>query len=226
VSFSVRLATVFSLAVTLSFAVFGTSGAKAHPQDLQMQVQDAQVPLIGTPSPVSSQTATSTDAAQISVQPLHDATIDPALGADAEISRWSAASLEELVDLVPVPATVSPEINCLAGAIYFEAKSESLAGQLAVGRVIVARTTSGRFPSSYCGVVFQHSQFSFIHGGAMPSIDRSSATWHQVIKIALIADRGAWKSPAEGALFFHAARVGPVAGKTRVARIDNHVFYR
>ena len=89
-----------------------------------------------------------------------------------------------------VPASVSPDIDCLAGAIYFEAKSESLAGQLAVGRVIVARTASGHFPSSYCGVVLQHSQFSFVRGGAMPSINRSSRVWQQVVKIALIADRG------------------------------------
>ncbi len=114
----------------------------------------------------------------------------------------------------------------MAGAVYFEARSESLAGQLAVGRVIVARTASGRFPGSYCGVVMQHAQFSFVHGGTMPTINRSSHTWQNAVRIALIAHRGAWKSPAEGALFFHAARVHAVSGKTRIAQIDNHVFYR
>jgi spore germination cell wall hydrolase CwlJ-like protein len=216
-----------SLVATLAFAVFGTSGAKAHPQDLIAQVTDAQGAVAGAASPVidpkSTNPAQPTD---IPVQPLRDATIDPAIATDGDSARSPAASLAELVDLVQIPDTVSPDIACLAGAIYFEAKSESLAGQLAVGRVIVARTASGHFPSSYCGVVFQHSQFSFVRGGAMPTIDRSSRTWRQVVKIALIADRGAWKSPAEGALFFHAARVGPVAGRTRVARIDNHVFYR
>jgi len=221
VSSSVRFASVFSLALTLTFAVVGTSGAKAHPQDLQAQVQDAQVPVAGTPSQVTSQTA---DPSTITVQPLHDVTIDA--GSDADTPKSSAASLGELVDQMAVPASVSPDIDCLAGAIYFEAKSESLAGQLAVGRVIVARTASGHFPSSYCGVVLQHSQFSFVRGGAMPSINRSSRVWQQVVKIALIADRGAWKSPAEGALFFHAARIGAISGKVRVARIDNHVFYR
>jgi len=162
----------------------------------------------------------------IPVQPLHDAVNDPATATEADITSIPAASLPELVDMVPLPTSLSPDIECLAGAVYFEAKSESLDGQLAVGRVIVARTASGRFPSSYCGVVMQHAQFSFVHGGAMPVIDRSSHTWRQAVKIALIAHRGAWKSPAEGALFFHAARVGPVSGKTRVARIDNHVFYR
>ena len=214
---TVRFASAFSLALTLSFAVLGTSGAKAHPQDLP------------TPAQVTLQAA---DPAVMPVQPMHDAlpgsaTGNPAPGnTDAESPRAPATSLAELVDQVTVPASVSPDIDCLAGAIYFEAKSESLAGQLAVGRVIVARTASGHYPNSYCGVVFQHSQFAFVRGGAMPSINRSSRIWQQVVKIALIADRGAWKSPAEGALFFHAARIGAISGKTRVARIDNHVFYR
>ncbi|WP_447415191.1 cell wall hydrolase, partial [Clostridium perfringens] len=40
--------------------------------------------------------------------------------------------------------------RCLAGAIYFEAKGEPLAGQLAVANVIINRTKSGRFPSDVC----------------------------------------------------------------------------
>jgi len=214
VSLPVRLASAFSLALTLTFAVLGASGAKARPQDPQMQVAIAQAP------------ATQAAPTDIPVEPLRDAVIDPAIATEADIATFPAASLPELVDMVPLPASLSPDIECLAGAVYFEAKSESLAGQLAVGRVVVARTASGRFPSSYCGVVLQHAQFSFVRGGTIPVIDRSSRTWHQAVKIALIAHHGAWKSPAEGALFFHAARVGPVAGKTRVARIDNHIFYR
>jgi len=64
----------------------------------------------------------------------------------------------------------SRELECLAGAIYFESKSESLQGQLAVGHVIANRAHSGRFPSSYCGVVFQRSQFSFVRGRSLPPI--------------------------------------------------------
>jgi spore germination cell wall hydrolase CwlJ-like protein len=138
----------------------------------------------------------------------------------------SAASLAELVADTPLPASLSPELECLAGAIYFEARSETLPGQLAVGRVIVARSASGRFPASYCGVVYQPSQFSFIRAKAMPPVNQGSRMWQQAVKIALIADSGTWKSPVEGAMFFHAARVSPAWGKTRMARVDNHVFYR
>ncbi|MET0251927.1 MAG: cell wall hydrolase [Novosphingobium sp.] len=130
------------------------------------------------------------------------------------------------------PATEEPapelsrELNCLAGAIYFEAKSESLEGQLAVGRVVVARSRSGRFPDSYCGVVYQPSQFSFIRGRSMPAIDKSSRNWADAVRMARVADAGSRKSPVEGALFFHAAHVSPGWRLTRLARVDNHVFYR
>ena len=137
-----------------------------------------------------------------------------------------AASLAALVNAQPQNIELSRELNCLAGAIYFEAKSESLPGQLAVGRVIVARSKSGRFPDSYCGVVFQRSQFSFVRGNAMPAIPKASRQWKNAVAIAQIAHAGTWKSPAEGALFFHAAYVSPGWRLTRLARVDNHVFYR
>lgn len=164
------------------------------------------------------------------VQPLPQSA--PVAAADSPAAIDQAAdqdepdSLAELVSDHDEPQALTNELECLAGAIYFEAKGESLAGQLAVGRVIVARTKSGRFPTSYCGVVYQPSQFSFIRGRAMPSINRTSRYWRAAVAIAQIADAGSWRSPVEGALFFHAARVSPNWRLTRIARVDNHVFYR
>jgi N-acetylmuramoyl-L-alanine amidase len=231
VSYPFRLASALGFALSLTLAVFGTTGAKARPQDPQLQVIDARgtSPVVTDPKSVAILAGTTAQSIQDTAS-LQDIAIDPATASagasDADIARSPAASLAELVEAVPVPATLPQDIECMAGAVYFEARSESLAGQLAVGRVIVARTASGRFPGSYCGVVMQHAQFSFIHGGTMPTINRSSHTWQNAVRIALIAHRGAWKSPAEGALFFHAARIHAVSGKTRIAQIDNHVFYR
>lgn len=231
VSYPFRLASALGFALSLTLAVFGTTGAKARPQDLQLQVIEGQgaSPVVTDPKIVAI-LATSTAHSLQDTASLEDTAIDPATASDgasdADIAMSPAASLAELVELVPVPATLPQDIECMAGAVYFEARSESLAGQLAVGRVIVARTASGRFPGSYCGVVMQHAQFSFIHSGTMPTINRSSHTWQNAVRIALIAHRGAWKSPAEGALFFHAARIHAVSGRTRIAQIDNHVFYR
>lgn len=137
-----------------------------------------------------------------------------------------SASLAALVSGQPQPAELSRELNCLAGAIFFEAKSESLSGQLAVGRVVVARAKSGRFPNSYCGVVYQPSQFSFVRGQTMPAIAKGSKQWKNAVAIAQIAHTNAWSSPVEGALYFHASYVSPGWRLKRLGRVDNHVFYR
>ena len=92
--------------------------------------------------------------------------------------------------------------------------------------MIIGRSKSGRFPDSYCGVVFQRSQFSFVHGGVLPHIAHSSRQWKNAAAIAQIAHAGSWHNPVEGALFFHAAYVAPRWSKTRMAQIDHHIFYR
>src|SRR3546814_16138479 len=58
----------------------------------------------------------------------------------------TSASLDELVQAQVVPAELDPELKCLAGAVYFESKGETLAGQLAVARVVINRSQSGDFP--------------------------------------------------------------------------------
>jgi N-acetylmuramoyl-L-alanine amidase len=121
----------------------------------------------------------------------------------------------------------SRELECLAVGIYFESKSEPLAGQLAVGEVIANRANSkGRFPSSYCGVLFQRSQFSFIRGRSLPAVPRSSRQWQTAVAIAKIVDQDLKDSAADNALFFHAKRVSPRWKLKRVASIGNHIFYR
>lgn len=144
----------------------------------------------------------------------------------ADEPEVKAASLAELVRMQDTSDALSAEEQCLAGAVYFESKGESLAGQLAVARVVMARAKSGRFPSTLCGVVFQKSQFSFVRGGRMPKIDTNSANWRNAMAIADIALDNSWKSPVEGAMFFHARYVSPGWRLTRLGTIDNHIFYR
>jgi spore germination cell wall hydrolase CwlJ-like protein len=121
----------------------------------------------------------------------------------------------------------SHELECLAVGIYFESKSEPLSGQLAVGEVIANRANSkGRFPSSYCGVLFQRSQFSFVRGHSLPSVPRLSRQWQTAVAIAKIVDQDLKASAAPRALFFHARRVSPGWKLKRVASIGNHIFYR
>lgn len=147
--------------------------------------------------------------------------------ADANRIPLPASSLDALVDrYADSTAPVDAETRCLATAVFYEARGESLAGKLAVADVIVSRAGSGRFPSSLCGVVTQRGQFSFVRGGAMPSVNESHRKWRDSLAIARIAVDQAWDSPAEGALFFHARHVSPRWGKTQIAQVDNHIFYR
>jgi N-acetylmuramoyl-L-alanine amidase len=79
--------------------------------------------------------------------------------------------------------TLDAEDECLATAVYFEAKGESARGQRAVAQVIVNRTRSGRFPASLCGVVRQRGQFSFVRRGRLPAAPRGCAAWRKAVDI-------------------------------------------
>jgi spore germination cell wall hydrolase CwlJ-like protein len=158
--------------------------------------------------------------------PAIDAPVETAPAAVVEPAVAPGADLGALVASLRGSDPGSRELECLATGIYFESKGESLAGQLAVGQVIANRAASGRFPSSYCGVLFQRSQFSFIRGKSLPSTPRASHHWHNAVAIAKIVDRGLKQSSVGKALFFHARYVSPGWRLKRVASIGNHVFYR
>lgn len=152
---------------------------------------------------------------------------EPAEPVEAEAPKVSrSASLAEKVAKLRGAVPGSRELECLAVGIYFESKSESLAGQHAVGQVIANRASSKRFPSSYCGVLFQRSQFSFIRGGRWPAVNKGGMQWKNAVAVAKIVDGALHTSAVPKALFFHARRVSPGWKLTRVGTIGNHVFYR
>ena len=137
------------------------------------------------------------------------------------------ASLSETVAKLRRADPGSRELECLAVGIFFESKSEPLAGQLAVGQVMANRANSrGRFPGTYCGVLTQRGQFSFVRGGRWPSVARNSLQWKNAVAIARIVDADLHDSSVSNALFFHARRVSPGWRLTRVGTVGNHVFYR
>jgi spore germination cell wall hydrolase CwlJ-like protein len=93
--------------------------------------------------------------------------------------------------------------------------------------VIANRADSGgRFPSTYCGVLFQRGQFSFVHGGSLPHVAHSNRQWQTAVAIAKIVDQHLKDSPVGNALFFHARYVSPGWHLKKVASIGNHVFFR
>lgn len=154
-------------------------------------------------------------------------TSDPQAGAVESPAPKPTGDLASMVAQLRSPDAGSRELDCLATGIYFESKGEPLAGQLAVGKVMANRAESGgRFPGTYCGVLFQRGQFSFVHGHSLPSVSHSKKQWQTAVAIAKIVDQGLKESPVGDALFFHARYVAPGWHAKRVASIGNHVFYR
>jgi spore germination cell wall hydrolase CwlJ-like protein len=146
---------------------------------------------------------------------------------DEQAVAKPADDLPTMVAELRAPEAGTHELDCLATGVYFESKGEPLAGQLAVGKVIANRTQSGgRFPDSYCGVLFQRGQFSFVHGHSLPAVSHSNKQWQTAVAIAKIVDQHLKESAAGNALFFHAKYVSPGWHAKRVASIGNHVFYR
>jgi spore germination cell wall hydrolase CwlJ-like protein len=168
-----------------------------------------------------------------SITPTTAAPADPVAPLEeAETPKALAVVLDRKADLATLVAelrgseTGSGEMECLAAGIYFESKSEPLAGQLAVGQVIANRASSGRFAKTYCGVLFQRGQFSFVRGGRWPAVSKGSRQWQNAVAIAKIVDQRLQESSVGKALFFHAKRVRPGWRLRRVAAVGNHIFYR
>ena len=183
-------------------------------QEAQAQVNNAQDHHV-VPAPQIQAAPLPQDSAGAIVQPLPQAAVQE----DQDFATLSAA-----VAAQDASAELDRETQCLAAGIYFESKSEPLAGQLAVADVIINRTKSGRFPKSICGVITQRGQFSFVRGGKIPT-PAANAQWRRALAIAQVAQKDLFDSPAEDALYFHARYVKGM-NRARVTTVGNHIFYR
>jgi spore germination cell wall hydrolase CwlJ-like protein len=137
-------------------------------------------------------------------------------------------SLDDLVAHYAAGETEGAEQECLANAVYFEARGEPLQGQLAVAEVVMNRAASGRYPTTLCAVVVQPAQFSFVRRGHMPRADRGSDAWRRAVAVARIAAEGA--APRQlptSCLWYHNNFVSPGWGRrlALTARIGLHIFY-
>ncbi len=122
------------------------------------------------------------------------------------------------------------DANCLAQAVYYEARGESVSGQAAVAQVVLNRVRHPAFPKTVCGVVFQKSgqgcQFSFACNGSMHS-GMEPGAWRRAEQVAQRALSGAVMADVGEATQFQAARAGGWAnGLLKVAQIGEHVFFR
>ncbi|WP_353472990.1 cell wall hydrolase [Salipiger sp. H15] len=130
-------------------------------------------------------------------------------------------------------ATGGPQWQCLAEALYFEARGETLQGQFAVAEVIMNRVDSPRFPDSVCGVINQGTgrlnacQFSYTCDGRPEKVSEAAA-WERVAKVAKAVISGAPRALTAGATYYHTRGVQPSWARkfTKTATIGAHYFYR
>ena len=132
----------------------------------------------------------------------------------------------------PTARSLQDEQECLALAMYWEARGEGRQGMIAVGWTVLNRSRSALFPASPCAVVYQGGergpcQFSWwCDGKSDRPRNRYSWTRARIIAAELLIDPP--RDPTAGALFYHSSRIpGPwKRRRVRTARIGNHIFYR
>lgn len=126
------------------------------------------------------------------------------------------------------------ERRCLATGLYFEARGEQYAGQMAVAEVILNRVSSPDYPNTICGVVYQGAhrrtgcQFSFTCDGESDR-PRDAVAWAKSQRLASLYTMGQVEEPvlADNTTHYHADYVDPVWASQlhKVAKIGRHIFY-
>lgn len=182
---------------------------------------DSATPALAAPAPVPV-TATHQPAAP---SWFRRRTPDAAPASDRFELEWLLAQ--------PAPARTA-ELDCLATALYFEARGEGPDGQAAVAEVILNRTGLPGFPRSVCAVVRDGAgdgaggcQFSYACDGRSDVVtDRASYAIAERIAAAMMA--GAPRALTDGATHFHSDSVRPgwASRFAKTARIGEHTFYR
>ena len=125
------------------------------------------------------------------------------------------------------------EWACLAEALYFEARGESVKGQFAVAEVILNRVDSPQFPDTVCAVINQGTgrkyacQFTYTCDGYKEIINEPRA-YKRVGKVAKLMVSGAPRELTDGATYYHTRAVNPRWSRkfTRTTSIGEHHFYR
>ncbi|MDJ0922286.1 MAG: cell wall hydrolase [Henriciella sp.] len=161
---------------------------------------------------------------------------------DSALNRYAAlerdrAALIGLKSFEPMHMARADDMvrqtQCLAEAVYYEARSESSAGQLGVAEVIMNRVKDHRYPNTICDVVYQGAtrttgcQFTFTCDGAMGKKPRGSR-WDKANTVAAHVLMGLNETKTAGATHYHATYVNPVwnSGLVKTRQIGTHIFYR
>ena len=180
---------------------------------------------------VAATTAVATAAGNIlQAQPAQSVTLklDSSIATQAAWLYKGGWPLYALVDKFATNAPLDEQTNCLATAVYFEARGESVEGQLAVAKVVMNRAASGKYPTDWCSVVKQPYQFSFVRRGQFPAADTNCEAWKKAEAVAELAVANVVPSLSDDVLWYHADYVAPTWRNNlqEVQKIGAHIFYR
>jgi N-acetylmuramoyl-L-alanine amidase len=221
-------------------AVASSAGAQNLPALTVPAVDTAAKPLGSTvqsiaqilakPAVAATTAVATATGSVLQAQPARAVTVSltPTVATEAAWLYKNGWPLYALVDKYSVGEALDEQANCLATAVYFEARGESLEGQLAVARVVMNRAKSGKYPSDWCSVVKQPWQFSFVRNRQFPAINTSSNAWARAQGVARIAIADVVPSVSEDVLWYHATYVAPSWGRrlNLAQKIGTHIFYR
>ena len=154
------------------------------------------------------------------------------------ISNMQKKEYAEKLSVAVVPelpsstSILDDEFDCLSRTIYFEAGNQSYYGKIAVGSVVMNRVNDEKYPDTICDVIKQHRQFSWYSDGKS-DVPFDGPAWKDSIHAAKEVLCGCGKASElffddAAVQYYHADYVSPGWAKKmqRVAKIDNHIFYR
>lgn len=191
--------------------------------------------LCSSPLAVQASSESASDLAQIEIQGLKSAgaaRLQEMVAQPVSASETDVKFSTAWVDSQP-KAEGNAELQCLAEALYFEARGETVKGQFAVAEVIMNRVKSAQFPGSLCSVINQGTgrkyqcQFTYTCDGNAEVISEPRA-YAQVGKVARAVLDGKAPSLTGGATYYHTTAVSPRWSRvfTRTTKIGVHMFYR
>ncbi len=129
-----------------------------------------------------------------------------------------------------VASAANATVDCLALAMYFEARGEGAKGMQAVGSVVLNRVAHDGFPSTVCKVIREGGekppcQFSWWCDGKSDK-PRNLKQWKRAQAVAKELLSGNRSDNTRGAIFFHNTSIDPKWPYKRTVTIGSHVFYR
>jgi hypothetical protein len=135
-------------------------------------------------------------------------------------------SIEDAPSRLLHKAHMDGPLVCLGLNIYWEARNQDVAGQLAVAQVTMNRVDDPRYPDDVCEVVYDHKQFSWYWDGKSDTPKENKA-WQRAMVVASAALHGSGHAELQGVTHYHAAYIQPYWKNymTKVTMIGDHVFY-